>query len=403
MSANHSSRYTSPVRAKRKILRSSLLSPRIEKFEKNIDDIINSPFANRSAKTNDTQFVTKPVWDFDKGISSADCIRSGSKVYEKRNPLANTRLSCYKPKVLLDSRDQPHYKSVDDFLFLNSDNSDKQVFDQSAKETSLQNHSINDLLCDDKVDCAFEKKFLNQSEIVSSKCDRSTFDSRNSFKKPISVHTKSLENILEPKLFALASSPKKQRRELNMSQISEKLKCMSSRTQKLFSKIYSNQDSKLKLNKNDDSTASKIGNHYTISRRMKPKENAEELAKIAKSRRSLSYGNLPQLEEFKKVLVESKENYVEVATGLTINGDQDADSGILVSESGHSSFTNSGISRCANKDDSDFEFKFVNLCIEENDRDRCLGFSLRPIHKENLGRADGYQVCSIIPGGTANQ
>jgi hypothetical protein len=91
-----------------------------------------------------------------------------------------------------------------------------------------------------------------------------------------------------------------------------KFRSMSNKTQKLFSKLYSSSNS---LKSSTD-----VSNDFTIS--IQPKKFPLTSPKVSHSRRSLSYGTLPDLKdnfEVKKIEAE------------------DGDSGILVIESGASS------------------------------------------------------------------
>lgn len=471
---NRPNRYISPIRIKNK----SLHSPR------NADDIASITSGDsattessngQSPLTATYQNSTKtpcaaPIWDFDKGISSVECAKIGTISYrEKRNPLASTRLSCYKPKIT-DNYSLPHYKSVDDFLFLNGNTSDEIASNSSSSnsEYSSSDHchnainidiNANDHFARNQEPCTLTKQEKNQSACdllgstehgnteaadddddnepevrqVTPATIRRRVGNRKEFDETYGFTTcnaKSVENIFEQKLYALASSPKKTRKDLNMSNISEKIKCMSSRTQKLFSKIYSNGGQSASTAKQNAKVSEQPSTQPTV---------IEAIPKVPKSRRSLSYGHLPGLEDFRQTLKnfskssttsDIKEEAIDetVAQGMQkcslatakddlLVGGEDTDSGILVNESGQSSIVDTdyvphvdahshhnrqpGSGHTSNQE---FEFKFVRLCIEENDRDRCLGFGVKSIRNDaSMNKGSGYHVATIQPGGVADR
>lgn len=442
---NRPSRYISPIRIKNKNLCSPLkgrktLVAAAAKEERSVDESANASIVSEGSPLKHRSRQSFPIWDFDKGISSADCVKGATISYrEKRNPLASTRLSCYKPKIN-DNYALPHYKSVDDFLFLNSDETTSDASSNSEHDRDTDpKHKLNrplsgDFLRDDE--CSKPNASgLNAAEADDNDDDtedkvtdgtRRKFDETYGFASCGNAKSaKSLENIFEPKLYALASSPKKNRKDINMANISEKIKCMSSRTQKLFSKIYSN---------GNDSNADELAKPSVAER--KPLAGATGTIKVTKSRRSLSYGNLPVLEDFRQTLrnftksdaskrnqrikeeVVDDESLVGCARAASsqdkkedhLHNAEDADSGILVNESGQSSIVDAEIAHRFDEafalhrpDNLDLDFKFVRLVIEETERERCLGFSVKAIRGETISRTCGYIVAAINPGGVADR
>lgn len=424
-----------------------------------------------------------PIWDFDKAINSVECAKIGTISYrEKRNPLASTRLSCYKPKIT-DNYSLPHYKSVDDFLFLNS-NSDDIASNSSSStseyssdhRTDLIDINANSDLIENQQKPKLTKENINTSSshlqneddellvddktfaLLKQNGNRRQFDETYGFTTTIT--TKSVENIFEPKLYTLASNPKKIRKDLNMANFSEKIKCMSSRTQKLFSKIYNNNSNSQSNSCGKQQQQPQItitANGVVVLPNDDENKTVKDAAtgKVSKSRRSLSYGNLPGLDDFRHTLKhfnksksgssskknddiredESDESLAQNVHKLTINvnqnqtvkddllvGGEDTDSGILVNESGQSSIIetdyllhpdhhhiDNGNNRMQKKmpsnatSNQDFEFKFVRLCIEEDDQDRCLGFGVKAIRSEMMSKCVGYQVATILPGGIVDK
>lgn len=485
---NRPNRYISPIRIKNK----SLHSPR------NVDDVaascdsppengplkVNSDFNGSNSSTviyqNTKVSCATPIWDFDKGINSVECAKIGSISYrEKRNPLASTRLSCYKPKIT-DNYSLPHYKSVDDFLFLNGNTSDEIASNSSSNSecSSSDNcHNAIDINASDhfvhnQEPCTLTKEKKNQSacdllldgeehehnengdrdndkrQVTPATIRRAAIGNRKEFDETYgfttTCNTKSVENIFEQKLYALASSPKKTRKDLNMSNISEKIKCMSSRTQKLFSKIYSNSGQSATTNSvSRKQTTTKL--NAKVNEPL-PTQTAviEATPKVQKSRRSLSYGHLPGLDDFRQTLKnfnksttnDIKEETIDetvvqnmqkcsLTTALPkddlLVGGEDTDSGILVNESGQSSIVDTDyvphvdahtfssmqhnkLAGTGSISNQEFEFKFVRLCIEENDQERCLGFSVKSIRNDaSMNRSSGYHVSSIQLDGVADR
>lgn len=414
-------------------------------------DFTSNKSDNTSSKTQWYTSQTHPVWDFDKGISSVECAKIGTISYrEKRNPLASTRLSCYKPKIS-DHYSLPHYKSVDDFLFLN--NSDEVTSNSSTStvgsdysgvnQTIIEKNASNPHLLDtnDNLILSNDRKNYSELHINEDAGNENKLEHKENYGLS-SLTTKSVENIFEPKLYALASTPTSNKRNrIDMANFSDKIKTMSSRTQKLFSKIYNNSENKSAASSTNKQ--SQLTNQITESRvnenetePNKTKSTTEE--KSSKSRRSLSYGNLPGLEDFratlknfhrshnsKNIKEESNQklpNVVLVKDDLLVGG-EDTDSGILVNESGQSSIietddvfhsdhvaraTEHRISRNAMKNpstdvNSNFEFKFVQLCIEEGNADRCLGFGVKAARNEAMNKRISYQVANIQPGGIVDR
>lgn len=418
-----------------------------------------------------------PIWDFDKGISSVECAKISTISYrEKRNPLASTRLSCYKPKIT-DNYSLPHYKSVDDFLFLSGNTSDEIASNSSSNsECSSSDNchnatdiNANDHFADNQEHCTLTKEKKNQSACdllggrelesnddahgnddddrqVTPATIRRGIGNRKEFDETYGFTTcnaKSVENIFEQKLYSLASSPKKTRKDLNMSNISEKIKCMSSRTQKLFSKIYSNGGQSASNSVSGKQSTAKQ-NPKSIDPSLTQPALIEATPKVPKSRRSLSYGHLPGLEDFRQTLKnfnkstkgDIKEEPIDepvthsmqkcsMATAAAkddlLVGGEDTDSGILVNESGQSSIVDTDyvphidahsfsslhqnrLHGAGNTSNQEIEFKFVRLCIEENDPDRSLGFGVKSVRNDaSMNKSRGYHVATIQTGGAADR
>jgi hypothetical protein len=189
---------------------------------------------------------------------------------EKRNVLSSTRLSCYKPATSdrkFDISNLKNYKSVDDFLALDQ---------PEVQETN----DSNDLM-------------VSMPFMTSSK------DLRMNFQEPQET----------PKMNQDGSESVQR---MKKAGISSKLRSMSDKTHKLFSKLYSSSNMKSNSNSSSD-----VCNDFIIQRPIKPAQPSN----MINSRRSLSYGMLPGINEFEIKKIET----------------EDGDSGILVNESGASS------------------------------------------------------------------
>lgn len=258
--------------------------------------------------------------------------------------------------------------------------------------------------------------------------------------------TKSVENMLEPRLYDLAATPPgKKSKKPNMMHISDKIKTMSSRTQKLFARIYHSAPKHAPADDSPDAA----------DRRMPFGMKAATCRiKTPKSRRSLSFGNIPGLDDFKQVLKEidhlddaddikpsiRNPDPVTVSTNATfdhvaaqqrlhdevkddlLDECEDTDSGILVNESGQSSiietdeiFMSDGsgarlsgpkgelaeATMTAQDVNANIEFKFVRLRIDMS----CgLGLGIKSITSDSpVNRRVGYQVATIVEGGMVHR
>jgi hypothetical protein len=126
---------------------------------------------------------------------------------------------------------------------------------------------------------------------------------------------------------------------------SSKFRSMSDKTQKLFSKLYSSS-SNLKAT----SSSTEVCNDFTL---IQPKQQPQQQQKSSISRRSLSYGTLPDAKEFEAKKCEA----------------EDGDSGILVNESGASSMIETE-SNSSDKSSTASDTKEVLLLLPPSSPDR---------------------------------
>lgn len=424
--SNHSSNSSTPVRRK--------ITQQLNRLDSTIKSNNREYLASRTLNSPArSERPPIPTWEIRTGTTNIS--------NEKRNPLADTRLSCYKPKISDKYSLPAYYKSVDDFLILNSGEDADSTISTTSSEEIKRNSAADEGTEDNKMNgidiCA-------DVQNVQMKRDSYEYDKRGYGVAKLT--TKSVENILEPKLYELAATPPgKKAKKPNMLHISDKIKTMSSRTQKLFSRIYNSGQPKQSLANNGSET-----NERRLPFGMKA---ATCRIKTPKSRRSLSFGNLPGLDDFKQVLKEidhlddgdsvqlSVDKPAEASTNSTLHnvaGQQrlhdevkddlldeceDTDSGILVNESGQSSiietdeiFLSDGnglrpnggqkielneAMMSAQDVNANIEFKFVRLRIDTS----CgLGIGIKSIASDlPVNRRVGYQVATIAEGGMVHR
>ena len=197
---------------------------------------------------------------------------------EKRNPLSSTRLSCYKP--LADKKfDLKNYKSVDDFLSL------------------------------DTIEMSGNKDAIVSMPFIATSKDLRT--------NPVMKKSNELNTCQEPPKMSQQDVSEPFQR-VKKHGLTNKLRSMSDKTQKLFNKLYSTSN----LKSGSNSSSSDVCSDFILQRPIKSSMTT------VNSRRSLSYGQLPGVNEFEIKKIEA----------------EDGDSGILVNESGASSMieTDSG-------------------------------------------------------------
>lgn len=408
------SRYISPVRTKNKSLCplfSNTSTPVTKKiFQQQQQLNINKLSSNDLEHKHVTSLTEKPL------STNLDNRISGIIYREKRNPLTSTRLSCYKPK-LSGHYSLPHCKSVDDFMFLNADDAASTCSDYSGDMTALigayhaEDRKNNRPIDVPRTVCAGEESGNNQPKSVNT-------DETYGF-----IATKSTQEILDIKDMeannttnnSLIGSKKKS----SSAYLSERFKSMSNRTQKIFSRLYNHNHPNCKDN----------SPHSIFSIKSKPSIAVDQSRApiVTNSRRSLSYGNLPALEDFQRNLKAFESNVIKIdikdssSDEHSIISDdhvvseknlkdvlaEDADSGILVNDSGQSSIIivdpddPNKIANDADRKIADVvncEYKFVQLHLDDDDIDRSLRVVISPRHFDNSKRS-GYQVSDIIPGG----
>lgn len=361
-----------------------------------------------------------PVWDSPVQPTHPT---SASASIEKRNPLGNTRLSCYKPKIGDKFSLPTHYKSVDDILFLNS-------IDDDTSAPATQASGIGARIIDRTMSTQMEYSQISTDAATmgnSLRMAQRQFggdDDDGSCTAQLCT-TKSAENILEPNLYEPPVGSGKKPKKPNMLHISDKIRTMSSRTQKLFARIYNGSQSKQQSQSEQASSMGRHGVKAATCRISSPK-----------SRRSLSFGHIPGEDDLKQILKDidqlddgdrDRSIHPDTQKPLFANGTisrqqrlpdepiksnsdgEDTDSGIhSVNESGQSSIIDNGAEAHEISDDertlieaqdinADIDFKFVRIPIEFG----CgLGVGLKAVIGDSvINKRVGYHVASIEDGG----
>ncbi|XP_055550811.1 uncharacterized protein LOC129733192 isoform X2 [Wyeomyia smithii] len=375
---------------------------------------------------------------------------------EKKNPLSNTRLSCYQTINFETSEcvsKGPQYKSVDDLIFIKGAREDREsdfsgtgdcALNKERTESDSTNHStsaaaavsqLNQSLISSSVSCNSSSSRITTPSTTEQhlsaavatdepKSDRSVMaandvpgdhDETYGFAQ---MRETTFENMYRQKLNALKNeeiaaaeaanngfkTPQKKK-----DNFTNKIRAMSDRTQRLFSKIYFN--SSYKTNSTDESVL-----HSNC------KSLKKSSSKPADNRRSISYGALPGLTDFQKNLEKNQhslqlsDHHQEDELGGTVihlavsnnrADTEDCDSGILVNESGASSILESEDvflpnipSKVLNNCTENTEFKLVTIKLDENNDDaNNLGIIV-----SHMGNGEGeisnrYKVAHVLPGG----
>lgn len=341
----------------------------------------STPMNNLNSEENDINSTApKKLFDDSSDINKFGTFRNIS-YREKRNPLGSTRLSFYKPQV--SSEVHSLYKSVDDFLLLNSS--------EDTVSNSSESVCSNDWKDSNNQSLIEEQKHKSSTLPKTIELDDDTYG----FSR---IKSKSIENLFDDKQKdeSIDDDVKKKK---DLSCFTNRIKAMSDRTQRLFSKIYQNKPHLNDISTNYDKKA-----YFNVS----------------KNRRSFSYGALPGIDEFNQSVknYEKIENIIKEDDTKTIvsQDGEDADSGILVNESGASSMLetedltiNSEIlpilpTRRISEDITNKSFKLVRLKLSESVNGTGLGLALSQIQTLDNGITHSkYQVVHILSGGLADR
>ncbi|XP_055645086.1 uncharacterized protein LOC129780629 [Toxorhynchites rutilus septentrionalis] len=370
---------------------------------------------------------------------------------EKKNPLANTRLSCYQT-INFETNEIANkkqlYKSVDDLIFLNGDTNgcesdfsgvDSAVNKERAALDGASQHDSS-AATDDQLNqslittssvsnnCTSSRTTTTEQYLSATTADEPKSE-RSNMADNVADHDETygfaqmkencIENMYRLKLEALKDEEKffKTSNGLKTPQkkkdnFTNKIKAMSDRTQKLFSKIYSN--SSYKANSTGESA------FHSGSKSLK-KSNS----KVTNNRRSMSYGALPGLADFQKNQDKNQQQeqcqQIEPIQDEDLSGTvihltpqnhnrldaEDCDSGIMVYESGASSiletedvFLPNIPSKVMNNCADNTEFKLVTIKLDNSDEETDnLGIIVSHMTSKGADVNNRYKVTHVLPGG----
>lgn len=304
----------------------------------------------------DCHFLSSNRLDKKKGSNSL----SATIFREKKNPLSSTRLSCYQP--IKPQIEPAHYKSVDNFMFLNTINDELNALNTEMFINCRRTHkklTRSPLLPATPLPSDHIQQQQHQLRPKTTPSSSDQHDESYGFAPSATclppTKTKSVDNLcnqIEEEIIrqnsetiAASSSSSKKR----VTSLSNRIRVMSSRTQRLFHRFVQGKAAN-QSEQNDD---------FTMLRSQLP-----ESLTTCKSRRSLSYGNLPDIDDFNLNLEAASISTLQdapladdVKTDIgdmvtkrldtlgsfercvaeLANIPDDADSGILVNESGQSS------------------------------------------------------------------
>lgn len=459
-------RYLSPVRTKNKTLFGGNSSSNNTTTTNSSTPIINKKISQQpqlSPTTTEPSFLHR---NDQKGLTTS----GGTIPYrEKKNPLPSTRLSCYKPKIPI-TLNLPHYKSVDDFMFLNSE--DLNTTESDASPPVIEISDIDMFTkCRSKSHRSFQEPPDDNDDVFSASPSPPATPQRpamgqlhhqlhqqrpkNTHSTPVDVthdetygfaaavattKTKSVENLcdqIEKEVMrrnssgpvpVLNATPANKKR--IASALSNRFRLMSNRTQRLFQRFVHNQ--------NDTKPV------ITPSTEQVPSSGLELPTSLTtcKSRRSLSYGNLPDIDDFRLEVTKASEQQqyqspsqqhidlnetihrddlicnmtktLDALSGGSGSAGEDADSGILVNESGQSSIVETAddhnvkfLETCPSMDGTNKppnEYQCVRIRIHDDD-ERSLGVVLTPVARpsDNIHKRIGYMVTVIHSGGLVDR
>lgn len=407
------SRFISPVRSKNKTCTlfpntSTPITKKIFQYQKQVN-INKAATSSEKLDQKHIALVTEKPLSTNHENGILDIVHRG-----KRNPLSNTRLSCYNPK-LSGQNSLPQSKSVDNFMLMNADDTTSTfscITANASITANYEDNSENNRLSKIDKPLLREKHPDNEPKTVNrNKYETNRFIAMNSIQDNLNGNNATNTPSM---------ASKKKGSQVNLS---ERFKVMTNRTQKIFARFYNHNLSNTKNTASSSIVASKS----------EPVSAVERIITNAglNSRRSLSYGNLPALDDFQRKLKSFESNFVKINVQDVSSDDhsivsddhlvyertnhkdvpaEDTDSGILVNDSGHSSIivvepeeqhkvgNVSADNRKITNIVSEFEYEFVQLHLDDDDIDRSLRVVLSPQHF-NGGKRMGYKVSDIIPGG----
>lgn len=213
-------------------------------------------------------------------------------------------------------------------------------------------------------------------------------DETYGFSKLLTMSSDNLCDQLEQNISHLAAvqqqqTPKKTRK-LSSTFLANRMKLVSQRTQKLFQRIYPSSSVDRQRRPEISNPILLDDHHYPPEWNLKP---------VGRSRRSLSYGNLHEPSDVEPIEITKPKS---INQERVLDAVDDADSGILVNESGQSSI----VCESATPDDSLTQeepiLKFIQLQMADSSGDdRNLGITVEQSRHSWVG----FEITQIAPNG----
>ncbi|GAB0095302.1 hypothetical protein DMENIID0001_106670 [Sergentomyia squamirostris] len=289
---------------------------------------------------------------------------------EKRNPLPSTRLSCYTPSVTSN-----HCKSIDDFIFLTVDDS---VSTSSDSEYSGEMSAIIGSYRTGDSD--------DHRHIANSRHHHPLTVVRRSQFVGKGIKSKSIENVFDE---TPSSAQEVVTGDAGGECLSSKMRNVQDKTEKMFTRFYPN--TMVVQQQHDDDGA----------------ENATH-------RRSLSYGHLPEMDEF--LCYQSLNNDSINSFGdrkKSVVDQEDCDSGILLNDNtGQSSLMSESDENPSEPpklparvaSDEKRHFKYVKLMCDHTGGSQRNGFGIliSQISPETPTKINRFRVRHIMRGSIAH-
>uniref|UniRef100_A0A1Q3G326 Putative pdz domain-containing protein n=1 Tax=Culex tarsalis TaxID=7177 RepID=A0A1Q3G326_CULTA len=344
---------------------------------------------------------------------------------EKKYPLGSTRLSCYQPinfdEGTANAKSQL-YKSVDDLIFLNGGTTAGAEEDCASEAnkavTTTTSSQLNQSLITSRTTAVEQQQNLSAPVVTAESSAEAELEPKMMSGDHDETYGfaqmrdggNSIEAMYRHKLAAFKQAEAAAAAEFKTpakkkDNFTNKIKAMSDRTQKLFSKIYSNSSYKTHSTSVDAG-----GNFHASSKSLK-----KSPSKVSNNRRSMSYGALPGLADFQKNLEKhnqnpSSEDDPPGTTGIHRPDAEDCDSGILVNESGASSILETedtflpNIPSKLGLSGESTEFKLVTIRLNEASEEEDADSAGLGIIVSHMGNGEGeissrYKVAHVLPGG----
>ncbi|EAA12533.4 AGAP008384-PA [Anopheles gambiae str. PEST] len=460
-------RYVSPVRIKNK--QQAIANAATTGSSTGADVSVNGGIASSGGGSSLYKQLSRSIGNIVDTIESRSPSLSQRSIpyREKKNPLGSTRLSCYQP-ISLETRStgekeeeedpeqpppnrrkygggtaidsatlrvqkvrHPLYKSVDDLIFLGSTGDVIVPASKPAEPSPAASTERGTVVDRDALPpAASTASEVPKNEGDATMMDPADHDETYGFAQ-MRTTLGPIETAYRLRLEAFKHEPGNgtPKRKDNFT---NKIRAMSDRTQKLFSRIYSTNSG------GGGTTSGQKGYHLSTSKSLK--KSTGKLSEA--SRRSVSYGALPGLADFQQGDKPQQHQIDDLDADLLVGGGtviaisgstghtdaEDGDSGILVNESGASSILETddvfheqqliGGPRIPNIPTKVHhhggvaeatEFKLVTIRLDEppgelmdvpgGEDGSGLGIIIAPIATTEGEVSNRYKVAHVLPGG----